>query len=467
MLASLLPTRALSAAFALLALAAPGRAEIAIEEVTSPGGVEAWLVEEPSLPFVALELRFMGGASLDAPGARGAVNLMAGLLEEGAGERDAAEFAAAREALAARLRFDAGDDAVSVSARFLTENRDEAAALLRDALAEPRFDADAVERVRAQVLSGLRSDATDPDAIATRAFDAAAFGEHPYGSPPEGTPESVEALAREDLLAAHGATLARDRVVAAAVGDIDAEELGTLLDDLLGDLPAEGAPLPEPAEVALEGGVEIVALDTPQSVIAFGHEGIMRDDPDFIPAFVLNEILGGAGFDGRLMEEIRERRGLTYGVYAYLVPRQLAATYQGRVATANASAGEVVEAVREEWRRMAEGGVTEEELDEAVTYLTGAYPLRFDGNATIADILVAMQIADLPPSYVTDRNEMVRAVSREDLMRVAERLLKPENLTFVVVGEPEGLDGEADAAPASAPSNAPAAPDAEEPAATD
>ncbi len=416
---------------------------------------------------MALELRFMGGAALDEPDARGAVHLMAGLLEEGAADLDAAGFAAAREALAARYGFDAGQDSVSVSARFLTENRDEAVTLLRDALARPRFDEDAIERVRAQVLSGLRSDATDPDAIASRAFDAAAFGDHPYGAPLEGTLESVEALTREDLVEAHEATLARDRVMAAAVGDIDAEALGRLLDELLGDLPAEGAALPGRAEVALDGGVEVVALDTPQSVIVFGQEGLARDDPDFIPAYVLNEILGGSGFDGRLMEEIREKRGLTYGAYSYLVPRELAATYQGGVATANGTAGEVVEAVREEWRRMAADGVTEEELEAAVTYLTGAYPLRFDGNATIADILVGMQIAGLPPSYVTDRNDMVRAVTREDLARVAERILRPEDLTFVVVGQPEGLDGGTEAAPASAPGGAPSAGAAEEPAATD
>ena len=192
----------------------------------------------------------------------------------------------------------------------------------------------------------------------------------------------------------------------------------------------------------------MVPFETPQSVIVFGHEGIMRDDPDYIPAYVLNEILGGSGFDGRLMEEVRVARGLTYGIYSYLVPRELAATYQGRVATANATAGEVVDAVREEWRQMAADGVTQEELEEAVTYLTGSYPLRFDGNATIADILVGMQITGLPPSYVEERNELVRAVTREDLARVADRILRPEELTFVVVGEPEGLEGATEVEPA-------------------
>jgi zinc protease len=427
---------------ALALLAAPAHA-VEIEEVTSPGGIEAWLVEEPSLPFVALELRFMGGAALDRPEAEGAVNLMAATLEEGAGDLDAEGFAAAREALAARYGFDAGYDSVSVSAQFLTENRADAVALLRDALVEPRFEEAAVERVRAQVLSGIRSDATDPDAIAGETAARLAFGDHPYGAPVEGTAESVAALTPDDLRDAHARSLARDRVVVAAVGDIDAETLGQVLDTLLGDLPEEGAPPPGPAEVALDGQVEVVPLDSPQSVILFGHEGIMRDDPDYIAAYVLNEILGGSGFDGRLMEEVRVARGLTYGIYSHLGPRQLAATYQGRVATANATAGEVVEAVREEWRRMAEEGPTETEIEEAVTYLTGAYPLRFDGNARIADILVGMQITGLDPSYVEERNDLVRALTREDLARVAERVLKPEALSFVVVGRPEGLDDEA------------------------
>ena len=147
------------------------------------------------------------------------------------------------------------------------------------------------------------------------------------------------------------------------------------------------------------------------------------------------------------MQKIRVDRGLTYGVYSYLVPRELAATYQGQVATANTSAGEVVEAVRAEWRRLAEEGVTEGELEAAKTYLTGAYPLRFDGNGTIADILVGMQLSGLPPSYVTERNAMVDALTRDDIARVARRLLRPGELSFVVVGQPEGLADAVEVAP--------------------
>lgn len=435
------PLAALAAAAALAAtlLAGPARAAVEIEEVTSPGGIEAWLVREPSLPFVALELRFRGGSALDLPGKRGATNLMTGLLEEGAGDLDAQGFAEAREALAASFGFDVYADALSVSARFLNENRGEAVDLLRSALTEPAFDPVAVERVRGQVLAGIRSDETDPQEIAGRAFADAAFGAHPYGSDGAGTEASVRALTRDDVVEAWRRAVARDRVYVAAVGDIDAGGLGALLDELLGGLPETGAPAPETAPVLLEPGVEVVPFDSPQSVILFGHEGILRDDPDYIPAFILNGILGGSGRQSRLMEEVRERRGLTYGIYSALAPRDLAATYQGSVQTANATAGEVVEAVRAEWRRLAEEGVTEAELEEAKTYLTGAYPLRFDGNATIAEIMVGMQMSDLGVDYIAERNDLVEAVTIEEINRVAERLLRTDDLSFVVVGRPEGL----------------------------
>jgi zinc protease len=364
---------------------------------------------------------------------------MTALLEEGAGEMDAQDFSIAVENLAARFEFDAGPDALSVSARFLSENAEEAIDLLRLALVEPRFDADAIERVRGQALSNLASDAKDPQSIANDRYNAMAFPDHPYGTPHEGTPESVSSLTRDDLVAAKDRVLARDRVHVAAVGDIDAEELGGMLDDLLGDLPETGAPLPEAAEFALEGGLTVVDFETPQSVLAFGHEGIGMDDPDFFPAFVLSQIMGGGGFNSRLMEEVRRERGLTYGVYAALWTQLYADQLRGQTSTVNERVGETVTVIRDEWERMAESGPTADELERATTYLTGAYPLRFDGNERIANILVGMQLDDMPLDYVNTRNDKVRAVTLKDVQRVAAELMRPDDLHFVVVGQPQGL----------------------------
>ncbi|KIC24184.1 MULTISPECIES: M16 family metallopeptidase [unclassified Leisingera] len=430
------------AAAALFAwfLALPAWAEIKIQEVTSPGGITAWLVEDHTIPFSALELRFRGGTSLDAPGKRGGVYLMTGLLEEGSGDLRAQDYARALESLAAEFSYDADKDSVSISARFLTENRDDAMELLRQTLFEPRFDQDALDRVRAQVLAGLRSDAKNPNNIAGLAFAKMAYGDHPYGSDGKGTLDSVAALSRQDIFDVYEAVFARDRLYVSAVGDITAEELGTLLDDLLGTLPDKGAPIPGPADVTIEGGVTVVDFDTPQSVALFGQKGIEREHPDFFTAYVMNQILGGGSFETRLMTEVREKRGLTYGVYSYLVPRDLAAVYMGSVASANGKMAEAVEVIRNEWRRMAEEGVTEKELKDAQTYLTGAYPLRFDGNSRIASILAGMQMDDLPISYVETRNDRINAVTLEDVKRFAAEFLDPDGLHFTIAGRPEGLE---------------------------
>ncbi|MBZ0128250.1 MAG: insulinase family protein [Rhodobacteraceae bacterium] len=426
------------AAFLILA-ALPVRAGQNIQIVTSLGGVTAWLVEEHSIPFIALEIRFRGGTSLDLPGKEGATYMMAGLLEEGAGELDAEAFLKAREALAASFGFDAHGDAISVSAQFLTENRAEAQALLRLALLEPRFDSQALDRVRAQVISIIASDRKDPHSIASAEFDRQAFGDHPYGGPSTGTEDSVNRLGRDDMIAAYQNAMARDRVYVAAVGDITADQLAELLDDLLGGLPETGAALPPPAEVALSGGMTVIDYPSPQAVAVFGHAGIRRDDPDFFAAYVMNQVFGAGGLTSRLSEEVREKRGLTYGVYTYLANYDLADLFIGSVASSNDRIAEAVSVIRAEWQRMASAGVTGEELEAAKKYLTGAYPLRFDGNGRIAKILVGMQLDGLPPSYIDTRNDLVNAVTQDDVARVAARLLRSDDLRIVVVGQPVGL----------------------------
>ena len=423
-----------------LALTAPARAAVEIQEVTSDGGIEAWLVEENSIPFVALEIRFLGGSSLDEAGKRGATYLMTGLIEEGAGALDSRAFAEARDDLAASYSFEVFDDSLSVSARFLNENREEAVALLKLALTEPRFDQAAIDRVRGQVLSGLRSDLTDPNTIAGNAFAALAYGDHPYATDNNGTIESVTALTRDDIVAAHRNVVRRDNVYVGASGDISAGELAALLDTLFGDLPETGPAAPGEATVELEGGVTVIDFETPQSVAFFGHEGLPREDPDFFAAFVANEIFGGSGRLSRLGEEVREKRGLTYGVGSYLVNYDDADMLLGQFASANDRVGEAIEIVKEEWGKIAEAGVTEEELAEIKTYLTGAYPLRFDGNGPIARIMVGMQTLGLSPDYIETRNDRVNAVTLEDVQRVAARIWDPDALRFVVVGQPDGLE---------------------------
>lgn len=426
-------------AFVLL-FATPLRAEVDITPVTSPGGLEAWLVEERSIPFVAIDLIFEGGATLDADDSLGAVAFMTALLNEGAGALDAQSFAIRAEELAARISFDSGRDTVTVSVQFLTETANETIALLNSALTRPRFDEDAVERVRAQLIASLRRDALDPNTIASRAFAEAAYPGHPYARPSEGTPESVAALTRDDLLNAHHAALARDRVHIGVAGDIDAAALGPLLDTLFQDVPESTVALPARASFVAEPGVTQVPFDGPQSVIAFGHRGIPRDDPDFLTAFVVNEIVGGGRFGTRLMRELREKRGLTYGVGAFLASGLLGESYQGRLSASNADVGEAIDQIRAEWEKLVSQGVTTDELDRIQTYLTGAYPLRFDGNGAIAGIMASMQFQGFGIDYVNIRNDMIEAVTLEDANAVAQRLYRPDSLRFIVVGQPEGIN---------------------------
>lgn len=427
-------------AFSLIVTAAlPARAQMDIQVVTSPGGITAWLVEEPAFPFIAMRIAFKGGTALDTPDKQGATNLMMGLLEEGTGDLDAAGFKRAADELATQFSFDAGRDTVSVNARMLSANAPQALALLRRALVEPAFNQVAVERVRGQVLSSLKSDETDPHTIASQNMSRLAWGDHPYSRPNDGTVDTVTALSVDDITTAHRNALSQFQAVVGVVGDITAEELAPLLDSLLGDLPQRGKALPQDTEFQATPGTTVIDLDTPQSVAFWAQPGIKREHPDFIPAYVMMHILGGGGFGSRLTDEVREERGLTYGIYSFVSALDHGGYFGGSVSSANGSIAEALEVTRAEWARMAAEGVTKAELDEAKQYLTGSYPLRFDSNAKIARALVGLQLSDLGLDYVATRNDKVNALTVEDINRVARELLLPDALRIVVVGRPEGV----------------------------
>ncbi|MEM7667562.1 MAG: pitrilysin family protein [Pseudomonadota bacterium] len=424
-------------AVAIAVVALPARA-LDIQEVTSPGGITFWMVEEPAIPIVSVEISFAGGKRLDPIGKEGLAGMVAGLLEEGAGAYDAVGFANARDDLSARFGFGAGRDAVTVSAQMLVETMTPAAELLAIALADPTFAEPAVQRVQSQILAGLAEEETDPGAIARKDWNARAFSGHSYGR--ASTRETVGTLTRQDLAEALPRLLTRANATVALVGAVTAEEASALVDTILGGVVDGETIEADWVEMQATPGVQVIELDVPQSAAIFGHGGIKRTDPDFIPTFVMNYVLGGGSFNSRLTEEVRENRGLAYSVYSYLGVMEESAVYLGSVQTANESMAESLAVIRDEWTKMAADGLTEDDLGKAKKYLTGAFPLRFDSNAKIAGYLVFMQEDGLGIDYLDRRNDLVEAVTLEDVKRAAARVLKPDDLVITVVGAPEGIE---------------------------
>lgn len=413
-----------------------------IQTVKSPGGIEAWLVEEHSVPLMAMRFAFEGGNSQDLQGKEGLANFITAMMDEGAGDLTALQFQERTEEIAMRMGFDDSRDALYGSFETLRENRDDAIELLRLAINQPRFDNDALERIRGQLLAGLAFAAKDPDRVAAREWFSAAFPDHPYGRPASGTVESIAKITRDDLHEYRKRVFAKDTLKVVAVGDVDAATLGKILDQVFGDLPEKADLVPVPFVQPKKGrNLHVVEMPVPQSVATFGLAGIPRKDPDFMPAFVMNHILGGGGFSSRLMEEVREKRGLAYSVYSYLQPYQHASIFTGGVATKNDEIGQSLEVIQSELHRMATEGPTPQELENARSYLVGSYPLRFDTNSKIANQLLGIMQDGLGIDYVEKRNELVEAVTLDDVKRAAARILSTDNLITTVVGQPKNLKG--------------------------
>ncbi len=424
-------------AVALLTLLSGHAYAMKIEKVKSPGGIEAWLVEEHAVPMMAMRFAFEGGNSQDPANKDGLANFLTAMLDEGAGDLKAREFQERMEDLSMRMSYEDTKDAFYGNFETLTANRDEAAQMLKLALTKPRFDTDAVERIRQQLLASLAYAARDPDRVAQNQWYASAFAGHPYARPATGTEATVGKISSADLEGYRSRVFAKDKLKVVAVGDITPEQLGKLLDEVFGELPDRADLLPVSVTKPVTGGVQtVVDMNVPQSVAVFGLGAMPRKDPDFIPAFVLNQILGGGGFASKLMEEVREKRGLAYSVYTYVYPYQHASIFSGGVATRNDAMGQSLDIIRDELHKMAEDGPSQEDLDNAKSYLIGSYPLRFDTNSKIASQLLGLQMDGFGPEYVENRNKMIAAVTLDDLKRVAKRLLANDDLIVTIVGKP-------------------------------
>jgi zinc protease len=411
-----------------------------VQHVVSPGGIAAWLVEDYAVPLIAMDFSFVGGGAQDPQGKAGAASLLAGLLDEGAGDLDSEAFHRALDDHAIRLSFSADRDEFAGHLQTLSRHADKAFELMALALNAPRFDAEPIERVRAQLNAVLKRESAEPDSMAAQAWRRKAWAGHPYSRSARGELGEIDAVTRDDLLAMRGKMLARDTLKVAAVGAIDAATLARHLDALFAGLPAKGELTPVP-EIEIQGlGQRIVVdYDVPQANIRFGRPGLARRDPDYIAAMVVNHILGGGSFTSRLWQEVREKRGLTYSVYSTLATAEHSPAFIGATSTKNERAAESLSVIEAECARLAAEGPTAQELEKAKKYLVGSYALRFDTSTKIAGHLLQLQREGFEASYLDRRNAEVEAVTLDDARRVAKRLIGDAKLLVAVVGKPEGL----------------------------
>ena len=421
--------------------ASPSHSAVNVEVVTTPRGLVFWLVRSHAVPVVSLEFAIRGGAAQDPARKAGLGALMAGLLDEGAGDLDSQAFQRALDETAVEMSFHCDRDHWSGRMRTLVKNLDRAAELLRLAVSAPRFDEEPFERVREQLNARLRHDANDPATLAGRNWKAKAFPHHPYGQPADGSLETLARIGREDLAEAAKRGLARDRLLIAVVGAIDDKGAAALVDKAFGDLPEKGE-LKSVADAAFEGlgTIDLIDLDVPQSTIRFGRPALKRDDPDYIASIVAAHVLGGSGsMTSRLFREVREKRGLAYTVFGTFYSLEHGAYFYGGTTTKNERARESFDVAQAEVRDVALNGLGQEELEKGKTYLIGSYPLRFDTSSKIASQLIHIQLERRAPDWLVERNRQIAAVTAQSVKRAAHRTFGDGSLHTIVVGRPTGF----------------------------
>lgn len=421
--------------FGLLAFSAAPAAAVDIQEVVSPGGIKALLVEDHSNPLIAVNFAFKGGGSTQDPeGKEGLANLLTGLLDEGAGDIKSADFQARLDDLGVSMSYDTSYDNFTGSFRTITDFEDQAFDLLHLALTEPRFDEEPVNRIRGQIVTGILANRNDPDEIASKTFRETVFAGHPYSRPTDGTPEALAKVTAADLESFRKKVFAKDDLVVGVVGDITPEDLKTRLDQVFGDLAARAELTKVPMAEPVLGKTVSVDLAVPQTNIRVAMPGVLRSDKDFFAAYLMNHVLGGGSFTSWLYEEIREKRGLAYGASSYLATYDHAGILGIATATRADASPQTVDIIRKEIERMAKDGPTEQELEKAKAYVKGSYAVRnLDSSLAVAQTLVGIQLDDLGTDYIDKRQAIIDAVTLDDVKAAAKKLLDAKP-TVVTVG---------------------------------
>ncbi len=415
-----------------------------IQKVTSEGGVSAWLVEDHSVPVISVSFAFDGaGAILEPADKQGLVQLLSNTLDEGAGNLDSQAFQKTLLDNSITLNFSGGRDSFSGFMNTLTDEKQKAFDLLELALKYPRFDKEPIERMKQANLSRIRSDLSDPNWIASRVTNDRAFDGHPYAQNSGGTLTTLKNLTAQDLRSFVSKELSQDRLLIGVSGDITAEDLSKSLDDIFGELP-KTAPNASTPDISLQnkGKTFFYRLKIPQATVQMVLPGIKRDNPDYYPFQVMDQIFGSGGFGSRLTKNIREEKGLAYGIYSYLQRLDKAQLYYITSSTKNETIDELRAGVKEEIIKLRGTLVDSKELKDAKDYIIGSLPLGLTSTSSIAKTLVALQSENLPIDYLDTVRNHIEDITADDIKNVANKILNSDDILTIIAGNPEAGLGE-------------------------
>ena len=423
------------AALAVIVSVSPARAGMVPKRMVLDSGLVLLTSEQRALPMVSIELLIDAGSRYEPENQAGLANLTAKLLTYGTQRRSALQISEALDFIGASLSTDSGEDVASVSLTILKKDLAMGLDLLAEILTQSTFPQGEIDRQKQAVIASIRAREEDPGAVAATKFTAALFPQSPYGRPVEGTEVTVKGLQRKSLQDFFSRYYRPNRAIISVVGDIGEKEIAQALNRAFSGWN-KGEPSGKMLVPTNIGAAQQLQInkDLTQSNIILGHNGVTRGNPDYYAVQVMNYILGGGGFSSRVMDSIRNERGLAYSVYSYFAAEKSHGSFQFVMQTKNETALEAIQIARDEIRRIREAPVSEQELNDAKDYLIGSFPLRFDTNRKVAGFLAQVEYYQLGLNYPEQYAGLIRKVTREDVQRVAKEYLRPEQLITVIVG---------------------------------
>ena len=406
-----------------------------VKELQTKKGIKFWFVEDKSIPIISLSFTFSGGAFFDKPGKEGTSSLLASLLDEGAGNLDSVKFQNRMDEIGMKLSFSSSRDSLSGSFQIISDNKEEGFKLLGSAISKPRLDKNDIEKIRNQIISSLKLKDAEISSLASKKFHEKFFFSHSFGRNIEGTVDSLTQITKKDLENYLQNFVSISNLVIGVSGNIKDQEISKLIDETFGNLNSNiDFKLDIPSKYNFPKGMQIEKKDFPQTAVLFGHKGLKRNHKDFFSARIINYVLGGGGFQSRMYKNVREKKGLVYSIYSYLVPYKNNDIILGGFQSRNKSVYEAISLVKEEWDKINKFGITKKEFEEAKTYYKGSFTRNFTSTSSISSLLKTVQVYNLDLDYFKNRNKIIDSLNLKEVNKVAKTLFKKNDLYFTIVG---------------------------------